>query len=386
MSHHCYAVKTSSLGRRGINVIVISDTDSSANLYSRYISQKWFFNGKDSALVEYLLEKHGLFKKKPVLFPVRDATVLALADRLSDIHDHFCLAMPEAATVKNTLCKTTFSKMAEEMGLPIPKSLSVENSDDISQISGELRFPIIIKPEYRNDSYIKNVSGKAFIAQNLDELLRYYSCFSRHQAKAILQEYIPGKDTDLYFCFQYYKTNGNLAASLCGRKIRQYPPSSGSTSSCEVVSCPKVEEITTSFFKNIKYVGPCSMEFKRDLRTGKFYLIEPTIGRADWNNAFAEGNGIPIPFINYLDALGMNVPEYTIKKVRRKWIRWSSDFESSKTMMKKGDLTTWAWFRSICPPVTGAIFAFDDPVPVFIKILRRIRRKISKHWKGKIYL
>ena len=319
----------------------------------------------------------GGFDEKPVLFPVRDATVLALADRLDEVKRYYHLVMPAAETVKNALCKTTFSKMAEEFGLAVPRSFSIKNFDEMTRLPDDVKYPVIVKPEYRNDSYIANVSGKAFVAQGRDEMLECYGKFSEYQAEAIVQEYIPGSDSDLYFCFQYYKKDTTLAASLCGRKIRQYPPSCGSTSSCEVVNSPEVEEITTRFFKQIDYVGPCSMEMKRDPRDGQFYLIEPTVGRLDWNNAFAEGNALPIAFMNYLDALDLPFPEFKQKKISRRWIRWSADSESAKIQINNGELTWSDWLWSIRPPVTGAIFSFDDLGPLVMHFFKRLKRKLK---------
>ena len=366
-----------SLGRRGVEVVVVSDTDTSANLFSRYISTKKFFCGSESALVDELLSWGGDFDKKPVLFPVRDATVLALADRLEEVKRYYHLVVPAAETVKKALCKTTFFQMAEEFGLAVPRSFSIKNFDEMTRLPDDVKYPVIVKPEYRNDSYIANVSGKAFVAQGRDEMLECYGKFSEYQAEAIVQEYIPGSDSDLYFCFQYYKKDTTLAASLCGRKIRQYPPSCGSTSSCEVVNSPEVEEITTRFFKKIDYVGPCSMEMKRDPRDGQFYLIEPTVGRLDWNNAFAEGNALPIAFMNYLDAMDLPFPEFEQKKISRRWIRWSADSESAKIHINNGELTWSDWLWSIRPPVTGAIFSFDDPMHVIVSYARRMKRKYS---------
>lgn len=367
-----------SLGRRGIDVIAIADTNTSANLRSRYFSEKRFFYGNESELVDFLVASHGEFDQKPVLFPIRDATVLALAERIEEVRKFYHLVMPDGEVVKRALCKTSFSEMAEEFGLQVPRSTMIQDEDDLSRLTRDFKYPVIIKPEYRNDLYIANVAGKAFIAVNFPELLKRYAGFSEYQSEAIVQEYIPGTDSDLYFCFQYHTVKGDLAGSLCGRKIRQYPASCGSTCSCEVVTCPEVEEITTRFFRRIHYSGPGSMEFKRDPRDGRFYLIEPTIGRADWNNAFTEGNGIPIPYLNYLDALNLPLPRIQPKRIRRRWIRWSADNEASRIMWKRNELKLSDWISSVRPPFTSAIFALDDPMPSITGIMRRLKRKITK--------
>jgi predicted ATP-grasp superfamily ATP-dependent carboligase/GNAT superfamily N-acetyltransferase len=376
-----------SLGRRGVDVAVVSDTDSSTNLYSRYISERWFFYGNEKELVDDLLSRGPAFAEKPVLFPIRDATVLALAEKLEEIKQYYHIVMPPLETVNNALCKTTFAQLAEKFELPVPRSFSIGRGVNIADLPEDIKFPVIVKPEYRNDNYIAHVSGKAFKAENIQELNAFYAKFSDHQAEAIIQEYIPGGDSDLFFCFQYYTTDQSLACSLSGRKIRQYPSLCGSTCSCEVVCDPQVEELTTAFFSKIGYVGPCSMEFKRDPRDGAYYFIEPTIGRHDWNNAFGEGNGFPMPYINYLDAVGAAIPQFTQKRFPRRWIRWSADFETAKEQLKNGDISFLGWIKSIRPPATGAIFAMDDPFPFVVKIYRRLLRisgKIVKVLKKKV--
>lgn len=358
---------TRSLGRRGVEVIAVVENFKSANMYSRYISEKWIFDGSEDGLVDELLNKASRFDVPPVLFPIRDATVIAISNRLEEVKKCYRLVMSDGEIIRRSLCKTSFSHMAADFNLPVPKSISIKNHDELVELAKELQFPVILKPEYRNDEYVSSVSGKAFIANSLEELLEHYVRFSNFQSDAIVQEYIPGTDKDLFFCFLYYSENSALVLSISGRKIRQYPPMCGSTSSCEVVNAPEIVKIADDFFSRIKYTGPCSMEFKRDSRDGSFYLIEPTVGRLDWNNSFAEGNGMPIPYINYLDALDLPLPRIKQNRIAKKWLRWSSDFESAKYYRKHGQLSFWGWLKSISPPFIGAVWASDDPYP-FLKI------------------
>ena len=46
------------------------------------------------------------------------------------------------------------------------------------------------------------------------------------------------------------------------------------------------------------------MEFKRDARTGEFLMIEPTVGRVDWQEEVATLNGVNIPLAAYLHEIG----------------------------------------------------------------------------------
>ena len=50
------------------------------------------------------------------------------------------------------------------------------------------------------------------------------------------------------------------------------------------------------------------MEYKRDVRTGRFVMIEPTVGRSDFQEEVATLNGVNIPNAAYCSAVGQPVP------------------------------------------------------------------------------
>ena len=65
---------------------------------------------------------------------------------------------------------------------------------------------------------------------------------------------------------------------------------------------------------NLEYRGLGSMEYKRDPRDNKYYMIEPTVGRADLQSGIADINGLNIPLIAYFDILGLSENVHTKKK------------------------------------------------------------------------
>jgi len=75
---------------------------------------------------------------------------------------------------------------------------------------------------------------------------------------------------------------------------------------------------TKAFFDKTGFVGMCSMEYKQDQRTGKFFMIEPTVGRTDWQEEVASLNGVNIPLAAYRYELGLP-PSPTPKSV----VPWS---------------------------------------------------------------
>ena len=51
-------------------------------------------------------------------------------------------------------------------------------------------------------------------------------------------------------------------------------------------------------------MGVGSLEFKRDRKTVKFMIVEPTVGRTDAQEEIATLCGVNIPLIAYSTALG----------------------------------------------------------------------------------
>lgn len=374
-----------SLGRRGIFTVVITDDVGHSTMSSRFIGDKISFQGSDAALIDMLLNNSDLHIHKPVLFPIRDATVAVMIKKFEALNEKFRLGMREPNIIKKALCKTSFNAMASEMGFQTAKTYSINNLNELDSIIDKVSFPCILKPELRGNQFLKYASAKAFHAKTPRELIEYYREFSDAAPEAVVQEFIPGKESELYFCFQYYNRNSTPLLSLTGRKIRQWPPKCGSTSSCEVIKNKAIEDLTTMFFKQIDYFGPCSMEMKKNAQTGEFYLIEPTIGRTDWNNSFAEGNGIPIPFIMYCDIVGRPVPNFHPRKMSRKWIRWSADYKAAINQINNGQLSWLGWLKSIFPPTVGPIWSLDDLTPSIFPYLKKIGEKI-KRVKRKIWL
>ena len=374
-----------SLGRRGIFTIVITDDVKHSSMNSRFIGDKISFQGSDDALIEMLLNTPDLHIHNPVLFPIRDATVASIIKKFGPLSEKFRLGMREPDIIKKALCKTSFNTMASDMGFLTAKTYSINNLNELNSIINTIKFPCILKPELRGDQFLIHASAKAFHAQTAPQLIKYYKEFADAAPEAVVQEFIPGKESELYFCFQYYNRNSTPLLSLSGKKIRQWPPKCGSTSSCEVVKNKAIEDLTTMFFQQINYFGPCSMEMKKHAETGEYYLIEPTIGRTDWNNSFAEGNGIPIPYVMYCDIVGRSVTNYRPKKLSRNWIRWSADYKAAMTQIGHGELSKIKWLKSLRPPVVGPVWSLEDPGPAIFPFLKKIAKRINR-LKKKVWI
>src|SRR4029077_2449759 len=95
----------------------------------------------------------------------------------------------------------------------------------------------------------------------------------------IVQEWVEGPDTELYFTLFSCDRDCRPVGLFVGRKLVCSPPAIGSTALC--VSAPeRARELigpTLQFISRVGYRGLGSLEFKRDASTGRFVIIEPTV-------------------------------------------------------------------------------------------------------------
>jgi D-aspartate ligase len=55
----------------------------------------------------------------------------------------------------------------------------------------------------------------------------------------------------------------------------------------------------------VDYFGFGGVEYKRNARDGRFLIIEPTVGRTDWQEEVATLAGVNIPLAAYRNELGL---------------------------------------------------------------------------------
>jgi hypothetical protein len=180
----------------------------------------------------------------------------------------------------------------------------------------------------------------------------------------VVQEWVEGADSDLYFCLQYRATDGTTVCSFTGRKLSIWPRDIGGTASCTAApdARPVLEPLTESFFQRVSFVGMGGLEFKKNASTGRFVMIEPTVGRVDAQEEVATIHGTNIPLAAYRHEIGLPVPRVEQDSVpviwRDFWAHWRSTRGSHSERATKGTTT-----------VCDAYWRRGDPMPALFRLL-----------------
>jgi predicted ATP-grasp superfamily ATP-dependent carboligase len=298
------------------------------------------------------------------------ATVSVERDRLSSAY-HFSL--PHHAVMADLLDKLRFQALAELHGYPVPRAVRLTNSVGVDALR-DLRFPCVLKPTTKHPEYGKRFA-KAYKVATIDDVASLWSSMQEIINEIVVQEWVEGSDSDVYFCLQYRPPKGGAGLSFVGRKICQWPVLVGGTASC--IPAPEAGaeliSLTDRFFGVVGFVGVGSMEYKRDRRDGKFYMIEPTVGRTDYQEEIASLNGVNIPLAVYRGELGAALPDPVEVKPPRAW-RDPMGYARARMAGAPDPMLRLSPDIKTC----DAYFRLDDPLPYVALKLQALRRRLAQ--------
>jgi predicted ATP-grasp superfamily ATP-dependent carboligase len=378
------------LGRARIPGIGVDGTLSHPGRASRYCGEVVDADPCSPEELPAALREIGRSLQEPgVLFPTMDDTVRILAQIGKGLTDTLRLALPEAATVRRLMNKAELARLAEDLGWPAPVTVACRSLLEVRAAAESFPFPGVLKAGQRTPGTPVEVPQRVISFADAEALLKAYEAVSGLQPTVILQEMIPGPDSNVRFCLFYADRQSRPLALFTGRKMRQYPPRFGSTSSAEPLDDPELRRFAERFIREVAYRGIGSVEVKMDERNGRARLIEPTIGRTDFQSHLSVVNGVNIPAIAYRDLMGLP-PENAVPPARPvKYIIGSRDLKSAVRTIREGEETLGGYLRSLAGRRSYALLDLADLGPWLYRIhyrtsgraLRLCRRIARGLWR-----
>lgn len=321
-------------------------------------------NTASDELVE-LLERMGPeLPHKAVLFPCTDMSVLTLSKHRQRLANWYYIALPDHPVVEMLMDKVSFYTYAAQEGLSIPQTFFLKNRSDAENAAKELSYPCIMKPPMKTPTWEKNTKLKVYKINDAREFMAVYDQCSGWAELLMAQQWIEGNDADLYSCNCYFNAESEPLVTFIARKLRQWPPETGTSCLGEECRNDPVLEESIRLFRSVHYHGLGYVEMKRDQRTGKHYIIEPNIGRPTGRSAIAEAGGVELLYTKYCDLLKLPLPANREQKYgNTKWIYLRNDLQSAFYYWRRGKLTLGEWWRSIRGWKWDAVWSWNDQAP-----------------------
>jgi predicted ATP-grasp superfamily ATP-dependent carboligase len=359
-----------SLGAAGVPVMVVDHDARSPAMRSRFGRKLVCPCLEGQELMDFLKALATQLPQRAVLFATEEKTVVTLSELREQLPHQLLLRQPSHERLMALMHKQGFQHLAEAVHAPVPRTVRLEGLQDLEAARG-LKYPVVLKPSEKNYEYGARFK-KAYKLLSYEEVERQYREILPVLADMVVQEWIEGEDSDIYFCLQYVGEDGKPVASFAGRKIRSWPPRIGGTASCTAAweEAEALEEATSLFFRQVGFTGMGSMEFKKDARDQRFYMVEPTVARTDFQEEVATLNGVNLPVAAYCYELGLSLPAIQKPDTPKVWSepqidRWS--FEESGGKIDE---------RSATLPVYSAYWRWNDPMPWLDSMLGRVLLKL----------
>lgn len=356
-----------SLGRYGVPLCVVDD-EYSIGRFSKYttLAARVPNLRKEKETLEFLVEMAQRMNLKGwVLFPTRDEHVAMFSRNKLLLSDFFRVPTPDWEITKWAWNKRNTYCLAEQLGIPTPRTWCPRTVDEIDHISAE--FPLAVKPSVKEDFFYAT-RAKAWRANNRAELKEMFQKASGHVGlnEVLIQEIIPGDGNSQVSSCVFVK-NGAALGSMEARRWRQHPPEFGRAATfVESIELPVAEQLTLKFLRAINYYGLAEVEYKLDPRDGKYKLLD--VNARTWGfHALGSAAGVDFSYLLYADQVGDRV-ETCHGRPGVGWIRMVTDLPTSLGDICAGRLTPRAYWRSLMDFKVESVFSSEDILPSLAEV------------------
>lgn len=369
-----------SLGRLGIPVLIL-DSDRHLAVHTRFAKVMSLPNVSQGrqAWIDALLDIGRRLESRAVLIPTADPHVVLIAEHQAELETYFSFLVPDAQLARQFVSKQFQLQHAREMGVPVPESHFPDSREELESLADKLKYPRILKPD-RSHSGAKLLAGqKLLVVQSASELLDAWKGLAVENTDCLVQEIIPGPDTELVSYLGFWNKDGVETAFITKRKLRQFPALFGNGSIQVTEDLPEVTEMSRRLLVGLNYRGFASIEFKFDRRDGSYRFVEIN-PRSSAMNELAVKAGVDFPSIAYRCLSGEDVQPQAdgafqtgLRCVNEEW-----DLQAYWELRGKGEMSFLQW----CGSLRGShrmITAWDDPKP----ILAGVARAFLKPFQGR---
>ncbi|MBN1847754.1 MAG: ATP-grasp domain-containing protein [Deltaproteobacteria bacterium] len=351
------------LGQEGVRVTVGETTRLATAIFSRYCRESVAYPSPVHHPSDFLDHLRKALTKKPyqMLLPMEDETVSLLSRHLNEFSRLTYLPIVPFEKWNIAHRKDHILRLAERLGIPIPKTWYVQDLGQINMLKDRIPYPAVIKP----------VTGSGAVGirypKNPVEFIRDYQSVHMRFPFPLVQERIPSKGTGYGASFLFNEA-GEVKASFMHKRLREYPPTGGASTLRESVRRDDIRDMGRALLKALDWYGVAMVEFKLDPRDNIPKLME--VNPRFWGSlSLAISAGVNFPYLLYRMSKGNDfqpVEQYSLGK-RCRWLLPGDILHYIHNPHRKN--LSPSFFRFWDRDTTYDILSLYDPLPVLGRIM-----------------
>lgn len=348
------------LAARGHEVHVLARSLRAPAIHSRSV-RRWHqvAGGGPDAYATRLLEVAAMLDPVSVIAVGSDS--VGACDRLRGRWSPGVrVAIPDAATLATANDKVATARLAESLGVRVPRTRVVRSLDDARAATREIGLPMVLKSAREEGrKVLRYVADASALERAMAEL------GAATTAPLLAQEQVAG---DGYgFCALYW--NGTLQRAFMHRRVREWPPTGGASACAESVpDAPELERAGRALLDALRWHGVAMVEFKGRPGPGALALIE--INAKFWGSldvALASGVDFPGDLAALMEGRALG-PQPAVPRVR---FAWPLGGDLWHGLLRPASLPSVAW--DALSPAVAHSFRLSDPLPSFFELLQWVR-------------
>ncbi len=298
----------------GVRPLVVNMTDGGPIALSRVCEHVYVPGLEDADVFVGALEKVGREHQTPgvplLLVAAGDWYVRMIIENKDRLGQLFTIPYIDQSLLDVVVRKDRFYGLLDDVGVPYPRTVVVDMAQDLGEEHDlPFGFPLVLKPADSALHHYASYPGKrkVFILETREELDDTLSRIraSNYDGNFLLQEFIPGDDTNMRVLTCYSDQHGTVRFGAVGHVLLEehHPLAIGNPCVIITTEIDEVVEQAKRFLERVGYVGFSNFDLKYDTRDGtmKFFEINVRLGRSNF----------------YVTAGGNNVSEWYV----RDWVR-----------------------------------------------------------------
>jgi D-aspartate ligase len=350
--------------------------------YSRWV-QTWPWMGQalDASLVAHLLDFARSQPHPVVVVPAADDACAWAISHAAALSGGVRISTGYTAERAGVLLdKWQFGARCRELGIDVPQTLLPQDLGDVRAFAAEVGLPCIVKPR-AGHLWRSRLSGqKLLVCDSLDGLMRVMEEVVGDPRAVVLQELVPGPESNLGVAAVWVDQQGSVRSSLTARKIRQFPRQFGSGSRVVTEDLAEVRELSAAVLSQFDYRGLCGTEFKFDPRHRRWRLIEINPRPTLWYD-LCRAAGHDLVAAHLRELAGLAALPLQPQRQGVVWSYWLRDVVALG--QAGGPRAVWQAMRHEGVADTDAVMALTDPGATVAAGAHFVGQALSHLWVGK---
>jgi predicted ATP-grasp superfamily ATP-dependent carboligase len=363
-----------SLGSKNLRVAASETFDGVPTFWSRWCHRAFACPTDGSAetslaaLVQTLEQTNAR-----VLIPSSNVTVELIRQHREKLEKRVRIALSKEPGLGIALDKELTLDAAKEQGLYIPRSITIENENEVPLALHEIRLPAVVKPVKSliwRGNVITGLTSKLVVTA--EEAQRVVADITQHGIAVLFQQFLSGRREAMHLFYAH----DQFYASFAQWAKRTVPPLGGVSVLRQSIAVPEdIGDKAKRLVQAIGLEGYSEVEFRRD-SAGIPYLMEIN-PRLSASVELAVRAGVDFPYMLYRWANGDQIPKVKNYRVG-KWMRYlQGDVATTvATILQRGRPGVIPPFQALLDfgtafliPMRYDYFDWEDPLPALTATL-----------------